>query len=92
VETILRSQAGRVAGFRATSGERIMADAVVCTLDLPTAYEELLSDLRPPRATRRGAYSPSAVVWHVGVGGVPEAPVAHHNIHFGEEWARPLRR
>jgi hypothetical protein len=51
-----------------------------------------LSDLRPPRATRRGAYSTSAVVWHVGVGGVPEVPVAHHNIHFGEEWARPLRR
>jgi hypothetical protein len=44
------------------------------------------------RHERRGAYSPSAVVWHVGVGGVPEAPVAHHNIHFGEEWARPLRR
>jgi phytoene desaturase len=92
LETILRSQTGRVAGVRTTSGERIMADAVVCTLDLPTAHEELLSDLRPPRATRRGAYSPSAVVWHVGVRGIPEAPVAHHNIHFGEEWARPLRR
>jgi hypothetical protein len=41
---------------------------------------------------RRVAYSPSAVVWHVGVGRVPEAPAAHHDIHFGEEWARPLRR
>ena len=58
------------------SGARIMADAVVCTLDLPTAYEELLGDLRPPRAARRGAYSPSAVVWHLGVRGVPEAPVS----------------
>jgi phytoene desaturase len=92
VETILRSQTGRVAGVRTTSGERIMADAVVCTLDLPTAHEELLSDLRPPRATRRVAYSASAVLWHVGVPGMPEASVAHHNIHFGEEWARPLRR
>ncbi len=26
-------------------------------------------DLRPPRAVRRGRYSPSAVVWHVGVRG-----------------------
>jgi phytoene desaturase len=60
----------------------------VCTLDLPTAYEELLSDLRPPRATRRVAYSASAVLWHVGVRGMPEASVAHHNI----QWARPLRR
>jgi phytoene desaturase len=60
---------------------------VVCTLDLPTAYERLLRDLRPPRAARRGQYSPSAVVWHVGVRGVPGPPVAHHNIHFGAEWS-----
>ena len=64
-----------------------MADAVVCTLDLPTAYQQLLGDLRPPRAARRGQYSPSAVVWHVGVRGQPAPPVAHHNIHFGDEWS-----
>ena len=87
VETILRSPTGRVAGVRTTSGTRIMADAVICTLDLPTAYQKLLGDLRPPRAVRRGNYSPSAVVWHVGVRGVPDPPVAHHNIHFGTEWS-----
>jgi phytoene desaturase len=87
VETILRSPTGRVAGVRTASGEPIMADAVVCTLDLPTAYEQLLPDLRPPRAVRRGRYSPSAVVWHVGVRGVPDPVVAHHNIHFGTEWS-----
>jgi phytoene desaturase len=86
VETILRSPTGRVAGVRTASGERIMADAVVCTLDLPTGYAQLLGDLRPPRAARRGRYSPSAVVWHVGVSGMPAPTVAHHNIHFGEEW------
>jgi phytoene desaturase len=86
VETILRSPTGRVAGVRTASGERIMADAVVCTLDLPTAYAQLLGDLRPPRAARRGRYSPSAVVWHVGVSEMPAPTVAHHNIHFGEEW------
>ena len=87
VETILRSPAGRVAGVRTASGARIMADAVVCTLDLPTAYQQLLADLRPPRAVRHGQYSPSAVVWHVGVRGVPAPQVIHHNIHFGEEWS-----
>ena len=87
VETILRSPVGRVAGVRTRSGARIMADAVVCTLDLPTAYQELLGDLRPPRAARDGRYSPSAVLWHVGAHGVPQSPVAHHNIHFGEEWS-----
>ena len=87
VETILRSPAGRVAGVRTASGARIMADAVVCTLDLPTAYQHLLADLRPPRAVRRGLHSPSAVVWHVGVRGVPAPQVIHHNIHFGEDWS-----
>jgi phytoene desaturase len=87
VETVLRSPAGRVAGVQTTSGERIMADAVVCTLDLPTAYQQLLDDLPPPRAARRGQYSPSAVVWHVGVRGQPAPPIAHHNIHFAEDWS-----
>jgi phytoene desaturase len=87
VEVVLRSPTGRVAGVRTSSGERIMADAVVCTIDLPTAYQQLLGDLRPPRSVRRGNYSPSAVVWHVGVHGVPDPPVAHHNIHFGAEWS-----
>jgi phytoene desaturase len=86
-EAVLRSPTGRLAGVRTSSGERIMADAVVCTVDLPTAYEQLLGDLRPPRAVRRGCYSPSAVVWHVGVRGVPDPPIAHHNIHFGTEWS-----
>jgi phytoene desaturase len=87
VETILRSPTGRIAGVRTASGARIMADAVVCTLDLPTAYPQLLGDLRPPRAARRGRYSPSAVVWHVGMRGMPAPLAAHHNIHFGEEWS-----
>ena len=87
VTEILRSPAGRVAGVRTAAGEQIPADAVVCTVDLPVAYRTFLSDLRAPRAARSGAYSPSAVVWHVGVRGVPGPPIAHHNIHFGAEWA-----
>jgi phytoene desaturase len=87
VETVLRSPTGRVAGVRTVSGEQIMADAVICTIDLPMAYEQLLSDLRPPQAVRRGNYSPSAVVLHVGVRGVPDPAVAHHNIHFAAEWS-----
>jgi phytoene desaturase len=87
VEAVLRSATGRVAGVRTTSGERIAADAVVCTVDLPTAYERLLGDLRPPRAVRHGQYSPSAIVWHIGVRGVPGPSMAHHNIHFGDEWS-----
>jgi phytoene desaturase len=86
VESILRSPTGRVAGVRTESGAEILADAVVCTLDLPVAYQKFLPDLRAPRAARHGDYSPSCVVWHVGVRGVPEPPIAHHNIHFGHQW------
>ena len=86
-EVLRRTDNGGVAGVVLDDGDRLMADAVVCTLDLPVAYETLLSDLKPPRAVRHGTYSPSAVVWHVGVRGVPTPEVAHHNIHFGDQWA-----
>jgi phytoene desaturase len=86
VEAVLRSPTGRVAGVRLASGAQLPADAVVCTIDLPTAYQTLLPDLRPPRAAVRGHYSPSAVVWHVGARGLPEGHVAHHNVHFGAAW------
>lgn len=82
---ILRDRQGRVAGVRA-GGESLPADAAVITVDLPAAYRELLPDVAPPRVFERGAYSPSAVVWHVGVRGLPQEGAAHHNIHFGRAW------
>ncbi len=38
------------------------------------------------RTVRRGDYSPSAVVWHVGVRGRVRPGTGHHNIHFGRQW------
>jgi phytoene desaturase len=75
-----------VAGVELDGGERLAADAVVCTLDLPVAYRELLPDLAPPRVVRTGAYSPSAVVWHVGARGELPAGTHHHTIHFAHAW------
>ena len=86
VETVLRSPTGRVAGVGLASGAQLRADAVVCTADLPVAYQTLLPEMKPPRAAAKGLYSPSAVVWHVGVRGVPENDASHHNIHFGAQW------
>ena len=97
VEAVLRSPTGRVAGVRLAGGDKVPADAVVCTLDTPVAYEKLMPELSAPRAARpgKGTYSPSAVVWHVGVRGTPgtesaagsaRPPAAHHNIHFGDQW------
>ncbi|MDN5772056.1 MAG: phytoene desaturase family protein, partial [Microlunatus sp.] len=88
VSAVLRRRdTGGVAGVRLSDGDTMAADAVVCTLDLPTAYEKLLPDLSPPRVLRRAQYSPSAVVWHVGVRGELPPEAAHHNIHFANEWA-----
>ncbi|MBR7743993.1 phytoene desaturase [Phycicoccus sp. BSK3Z-2] len=83
---VLRRADGAVAGVRTADGERVAADAVVCTLDLPVAYDRLLPGVTAPRAARRGEFSPSAVVWHVGANGAPGPHLGHHNIHFGAEW------
>lgn len=87
VTDILRRSDGAVAGVGTDAGERLHADAVVCTLDPPTAYTRLLPDVPMPAALRRGRYSPSCVVWHVGARGTPSAQVRHHNIHFGQDWS-----
>ena len=87
VDRVLRRRdTGGVAGIELTGGERIAADAVICTADLPVAYATLLPDLTEPRTLRRADHSPSAVVWHVGAAGRPDPAVAHHNIHFGAQW------
>ncbi|TDT34416.1 phytoene desaturase family protein [Naumannella halotolerans] len=86
VTELLRRSDGVIAGVNTTGGT-IAADAVVITTDLPEAYRRLLPELQPPRAVRRPVYSPSAVVWHLGVRGELPQRAAHHNIHFGEQWA-----
>lgn len=82
---------GRVQGVRLASGDVVEADVVVATPDLSAVYRLQLPGLEPPRAVRRGAYSPSAVVWHAGVKGAPPAEAGHHNIHFGGEWDGAFR-
>jgi phytoene desaturase len=82
---------GEVQGVRLASGEVVAADAVVVNADLPVAYRTLLPGLDPPRAARRGRYSPSAVVWHVGTSGRLPPGVAHHNLHFGRAWDDSFR-
>lgn len=86
VTRVLRRSDGAVAGVEVDGQDQVLADAVVCTLDLPVAYRQLLPGLRPPRAVRRGTYSPSAVVWHIGARGDLPAGTRHHNIHFGTAW------
>jgi phytoene desaturase len=88
VERVLRraGTSGPVTGVRLESGERVTADAVVLNPDLPVAYRTLLPEVDAPRAARKGAYSPSCVVWLAGVKGSLPPGAEHHNIHFGDAW------
>ena len=86
VTEVLRRGDGAVAGVATSDGGAVSADAAVVTLDLPVAYDRLLPGVPAPRTLRKGDYSPSAVVWHVGAAGTPGPHVRHHNIHFGAEW------
>jgi phytoene desaturase len=93
VERIVLAEgtSGAVRGVRLDDGELLRADAVVATPDLPAVYRTLLPGLDAPRSLRRGTYSPSALVRHAGVRGLPGPEVDHHNIHFGEAWASSFR-
>lgn len=86
VTSIVTASDGRATGVDMADGERIQADAVVSTLDLPTMYRYILPQVSVPRKLTHGTYSPSAVVWHIGVRGDLPAQAVHHNIHFGEQW------
>jgi phytoene desaturase len=91
VTRILRTGSGAVSGVELGGGERLATDAVVCNADLPVAYRTLLGGVDAPRAARRGAYSPSCLLWVAGVRGMPPADAAHHNIHFGHQWDDSFR-
>jgi len=91
VSSLLTDANGKLAGVIA-GGEKLAVDAAVITLDLPVAYSELLPQLAPPKQLARADWSPSALVWHVGVRGLPDPGTAHHNIHFGQEWSRSFEQ
>ena len=82
---------GAVTGVRLAGGEVVDAEAVIANPDLPVAYRTLLPGTPAPRAARRGHFSPSALVWHVGVRGELPEGTEHHNIHFGHAWEDAFR-
>ncbi len=80
-------------GDRATAvitstGERIAADVVVLTPDLPVAYRDLLG--LEPRSVTRLTYSPSCFLLLAGSSAAYTKTV-HHNIHFGHAWDQVFR-
>ena len=78
---------GRVAGVRTDTGDRISADAVVLTTELPETYR-LLG--RKPRRLLALRPAPSAVVAHVGCR-ASGSDIGHHTIVFGDAWEQTFR-
>jgi phytoene desaturase len=78
----LERSGSRVTAVRTETGQRIAADAVVLTTELPDTYR-LLG--RTPRRLLKLRPAPSAVVAHVGCRAVGD-DVGHHTIVFGDAW------
>jgi phytoene desaturase len=96
--TRVETRGARAVAVHTADGERITADAVVLTPDLPVAYRDLLPPpSRPPalisrlnRPVDKLRYSPSCFLLLAGsTQGYSRA--AHHNIHFGRAWRRTFR-
>ncbi len=86
--TALEHSGERITAVHTAEGERLGADAVVLTPDLPVVHR-LLG--RAPRRLVPLRWSPSAVVLHAGVRagtGPGWTGLAHHTIMFGEAWER----
>lgn len=77
----------RVNAVLTDTGERIDADAVVLTTELPDTYR-LLG--RTPRRVVPLRPSPSAVVAHIGCRS-PAEDLPHHHILFGDTWEQTFR-
>lgn len=74
---------GRATAVVTEAGERIACDAVILNPDLPVAWRDLLGKV--PTSVKRLRYSPSCAVLLAGSSRSYDH-VAHHNIHFGEQW------
>lgn len=86
--TALEHSGERITAAHTAGGERVGADAVVLTPDLPVVHR-LLG--RAPQRLVPLRWSPSAVVLHAGVRagtGPAWTGLAHHTIMFGEAWER----
>jgi phytoene desaturase len=83
----LERRNGRVTAVYTDPDDRIVADAVVLTTELPDTYR-LLG--RTPRRLLPLHLSPSAVVAHVGCRAV-DAQMPHHTIVFGNSWEQTFR-
>ena len=83
----LEWSSSRVTAVQTSGGQRVVADAVVLTTELPDTYR-LLG--HTPRRLLRLRPAPSAVVAHVGCRALDD-DIGHHTILFGDAWQQTFR-
>jgi phytoene desaturase len=83
----LERSGAQVTAVHTGHGERIRADAVVLTTELPDTYRMLG---RTPRRLLPLRPAPSAVVAHVACRAVGD-DIGHHTILFGQAWQQTFR-
>jgi phytoene desaturase len=83
----LERRGDRVVAVHTDTGDRLAADTVVLTTELPDTYRLLGRTPRRPLALRP---APSAVVAHLGCRAV-DPQIGHHTIVFGEAWDQTFR-
>jgi phytoene desaturase len=86
----LERKGSRVTAVHTGNGERLAADAIVLTTELPDTYRLLE---RTPRRWLPLRAAPSAVVAHVGCRAVRQdvSDIGHHTILFGDAWQQTFR-
>ena len=85
--SVLERRTDRVVAVQTDTGDRLVADAVVLTSELPDTYR-LLG--RTPRRLLALRPAPSAVVAHLGCRAT-DHQIGHHTIVFGEAWDQTFR-
>lgn len=85
--TELEPLGDRVRAVYTDTDDRIEADAVILTTELPDTYRLLGRTPRRPVPLRP---SPSAVVAHIGCRAV-DTEMPHHHILFGDTWEQTFR-
>jgi phytoene desaturase len=85
--TELERLGDRIRAVHTDTDDRIEADAVILTTELPDTYR-LLG--RTPRRLVPLRPSPSAVVAHIGCRS-PDTQMPHHHILFGDTWEQTFR-
>jgi phytoene desaturase len=80
-------EAKEVTGVRLASGKEVLADKVVCNMDVFFAYDKLLPKAKAPQRTLNQQKSTSAIIFYWGIKRqFPELGV--HNILFTEDYER----